>query len=285
MNRTLRVYRILLCLLGLCAAAGAVLLYFAQTVGYDLSIRHFAKNSPYAMGASLSIAAAAVVGLIAAFVLKRKSEQVRLAAPASFFIFASSITGFMMLADFILSIRALSQGLPVLEILQLVLLALSAAFFFLVSTREKKGDGFALLSLCPMLYALVSVLTVYFDTTYAMNSPLKSYYLLMYLSMALLFSAEARTAIRALQPFTYTFFGTLCFTVSASVGVSQLAIALYDTVGHGFSVIDSALFITVALFALSRLVSLRIETGEENSTTAEEESEDVNTDRAESDAQ
>lgn len=256
MNRSLRLYKILIALLAICAIAGAVFLYFAQTVDYDLSIRHFAKGSPYAIAASLSAAAAAVVGLAAGLTQKRKSAQVYLAAPSAFFIFTSSVTGFMMLASFILSIRELAHGLPILEILRLVLLALAAAFFFLVSTREKKGDGFAFLSLCPILYALLSVLTVYFDTAYAMNSPLKSYYLLMYLSMALFFTAEARTAIRELQPFSYTLFGSLCFVLSASIGLSQLAIALYDTVGHGFSVIDCALWIAISLFALSRLLSL-----------------------------
>jgi len=283
MNRSLRIYKILVCLLGICAIAGAVFLYFAQTVDYDLSIRHFAKDSPYAVAASLSVAAAAVVGVAAGFILKRKSIPVRFSKPSAFFIFTSSITAFMMLASFILAIRELSRGLPILEILRLVLLALSAAFFFLVSTREKKGDGFALLSLCPMLYALLSVLTVYFDTAYAMNSPLKSYYLLMYLSMALLFSAEARTAIRELQPFAYTFFGALCFVLSASIGLSQLAIALYDTVGHGFSVIDCALWIAISLFALSRLCSLTVGSEEETDGTDAAQITESNSNEAESD--
>ncbi len=255
MNFNSRIYKVLICFAGVCAAAAAVFLYFAQTVGYDLSIQHFAKESPYALGAVLSGAAAAILGISAAAVRAHDPARAHFAPPSAFFIFASSITAFMMLASFILSIRALASGLPILELVRLIFVALSAAFFFLVTTQEQKGDGFALLSLCPMLYALLSVLVIYFDTGYGMNAPIKAYYLLLYLSMALFFSAEARTVIRGTQPFTYTFFGVLCFTASAAVGLSQLAIALYDTVGHGFSVIDSALWIGIALFALSRLIS------------------------------
>ena len=263
------IYKILIGVCGALSVAAAVFLYFAETVNYDLSIQHFEKGSPFAIGASLLIGASVILGLAAAF-LKRKDAPDALTKTSSLGMFASTVTAFMMFASFILSIRRLAEGIPVLELVQLILMVLSAAFFFLVFAGEKaKGGGFALLSLCPMLYAFVSLLLVYFDTAYGMNSPLKAYSLLLYISMALFWCGEARVALGRTHLFSYTFFGVLCLTFTATLGLSGAAIALYDTVGHSFSVITAAISIAIALFAFARLWSLA--TAEETTDEMKEE--------------
>ena len=249
-------YKALIALSCVCSLAAAVLLYFAQTVGYDLSIQHFARNSPFAAGAVCAIAAAIILGIVAGVIRARDKENAGFAPASAFGIFAASVTAFMMLAAFILSIRQLSQGMELLPLVRLVLMALSAAFFFLTAARERKsGGGFALLSLCPMLFGLISILIEYFDTSYGMNAPIKTYALLMYIAVTLFFSAEVRVALSRVLPFWYTFFGTCCLALTAGVGLSQTAVALHDTVGHGFSLIDSMLCVCIALFTASRLFS------------------------------
>ena len=266
MNRNRIPYICLIALAATASLAAAVLLFFAQTVGYDLSIQHFAKNSPYALGGAVCIGIALLAGIVAGILRAHADKNpVRHNLPAAG-VFAAACTAFMMLVSFIVSIRALSTGLPILEIVKLVLMALSAAYFFLAAAKESKtGGGFALLSLCPMLYAVVSLLLVYFDKTYAMNSPLKSYQLLLYISMALFFSAEAHGIIHRPVPFRYTFFGTCCLAFAAALGLSQIVIAFHDTVGHGFSVLECAIRIAVAVYVAVRLFAASAAPAQEDS--------------------
>lgn len=258
MNRTRTAYKLLIALSCALALAAAVFLYFAQTVDYDLAIRHFARDSAHARAAVVCILLSLLSGLTAAILRTRLPipvAQIPLSPTATF---GAACTAFMMLASFILSIRTLSTGLPILKIAELVLMALAAAYFFLIAAREPKGGAFALLSLCPMLYAILALLNVYFDTSYAMNSPLKSYGLVLYISLALFFSAEARAVIKKPSAFLYTFFGVCCLTMTVALGLSQFVISLYDTVGHGFSLIDCVLRIAVALYAAARLLKTDI---------------------------
>ena len=247
-------YRILLGAAGVAALIAAVCLYFAQTVGYDLSIRHFARNSPFAYGFAASVAAALLCGIAAGIRKRKTADRTAGIHTGTFGIFAAAVTAFMLLASFILSVRALSAGLPILEVLRLFLMALSAVFFFLIAAREKKtGGAAALLSLFPLLFSLLSILSVYFNSSYSMNAPVKICWLLTYISMTLFFTGEARVVLGRTLPFWHTFFGVFCFTMTTSVGLSQLAISLTDTVGHGFSLVDSALFVCIAMYTAARL--------------------------------
>jgi hypothetical protein len=254
MNQKNSAARLLLGAAGLLSLAAAVCLYFALTVDYDLSIRHFARNSPFAYGFAAAIGAALLCGIAAGILKRRSADRTAGIHTGTFGIFAAAATAFMLLASFILSIRALSAGLPVLEIVRLVMMALSAAFFFLIAAREKKTGGpAALLALCPLLFSLLSVLTVYFDKSYGMNAPVKICWLLAYISMTLFFTGEVRVVLGRPLPFWHTVFGVFCLAMTVSVGLSHLAVALFDTVGHGFSLIESALFICIALYTAARL--------------------------------
>ncbi len=275
-------YKLLLGTAGLAALIAAVCLYFAQTVDYDLSIRHFARNSPFAWGFAASFAAALLCGIAAAFLRRKNADRTAGIHTATFGIFAAAVTAFMLLAGFILSIRALSAGLPVLELLRLVLMAFSAAFFFLIAARERKtGGAAALLALCPLLFSILSVLTVYFDTDYGMNAPVKICWLITYISMTLFFTGETRVILGRTLPFWHTFFGVFCFTAAASVGLSQLAIALGDTVGHGFSLIDSALFVCIAMYTAARLFTADAKPADAETAEAAEAAEEAAAEEAE----
>lgn len=249
-------YRLMIALVSACAAAAGLLLYFALTVDYDISIQHFARQSPFAAGAVLVIACALVIGILAGILRVRDRENKGFHPTSAFGAFSASLTGFMLLAVFILSIRQLSSGIALLPLFRLVLMALSAAYFFLMSARNvQSGRAMAFLSLCPMLFGLLSVLTAYFDTVYGMNAPVKTYSILMYIAVTLFFTAEVRVVLKRVLPFWYTFFGACCLTFAGAVGLSRAAVALHDTVGHRFSLIECILCVCIALYTASRLFS------------------------------
>lgn len=243
------------------ALSSAVCLYLALTQTYDAVLRHFTAGSvPAAAAAILCVAGAltaAAAGILCACARCRLSP----APPSGAAALASTLTAFLLLASFIWSIRA-SAGEPLspLLIVRLVLMALSAAYFLLLSSEKASGTtAFAFLSLLPILYAFFSVLAAYFSGEYGMNAPVKSYDLMMYLSMALFFTGEARVALKRTQSPSYLFFALLCFVLCTAVGGSHLVIALHDTLGHGFSLTDSAVSLSVALFAAARVFSLQKE--------------------------
>lgn len=254
MNQNNTAYKILIGIACAVAAATAVSLYFALTIGYDISIRHFAVDSVGAMAAAVCVCIAIVPAVTAGILRHRNKNCVGFSALSTPQAFTAAVTAFMLFASFILSIRALATGLPLLEIARLVLMALAAAYFFLTALRDRKPSGaYSLLSLCPLMYALVSLLSVYFDKSYGMNSPVKTYYLLMYMAMTLFFSGEVRVVLGRTLPFWYTAFGVMSLCLTAGVGLSHTAIALNDTAGHGFSLIDSAVFVCIALYTAVRL--------------------------------
>jgi len=96
-----------------------------------------------------------------------------------------------------------------------------------------------------------------------MNAPLKSYLLMMYLSMALFFTAEARLTLGRAHTAGYTLLAGICTVLCGAVGAATLAVSLYDTQGFGFPLVECAAALSVAVFAAIRLFSMREATEEE----------------------
>ncbi len=236
----------------LCALVAAAGMHNALTDNYDASIRHFATNVPGAIVAACLSIAGVLIGCVAALLL-RKEKTATTPAPGTLTTFASVVTAFMMLAVFMMSVRAFS-GAEILPQIKVVLTALAAVYFFLITSDKMAGSEIlSFVSMLPALYAVISMLSVYFDKTYAMNSPVKIYDLAMYAAMALFFVAEARCVLRIPRPASYAFCGIACTVMCTVNGASHFLVALHDTVGHGFSLVESAVWLCVALYALSRL--------------------------------
>ena len=235
-----------------CALVAAAGMHHALTDNYDAAIRHFAVNAPGALVAACLSIAGILIGCAAALLI-RKEKTATTPASGAFTTFASVVTAFMMLAVFMMSVRAFS-GAEILPQIKVVLTALAAVYFFLIPSDKMADNGILpFVSILPALYAVVSMLAVYFDKTYAMNSPVKIYDLAMYAAMALFFVAEARCALRIPRPASYAFCGIACTVMCTVNGASHFLVALHDTVGHGFSLVESAVWLCVALYALSRL--------------------------------
>ena len=236
----------------LCALVAAAGMHNALTDNYDAAIRHFATDAPGAVVAACLSIAGILVGCAAALFLRRE-EKATTPVSGTLTTFAAVVTAFMMLALFMMSVRVFS-GAEILPQIKVVLIALAAVYFFLITSDKMAGSEIlSFASMLPALYAVISMLTVYFDKAYAMNSPVKIYELAMYAAMALFFVAEARCALRIPRPASYAFCGIACTVMCTVNGMSHFLVALHDTVGHGFSLVEAALWRCVALYALSRL--------------------------------
>ena len=247
--------RLILCTIAalLCALGAAAGLYHALTYHYDAAIRHFAVNAPGGITAAVLCIAAILIGAVAALFLRREKTATA-AIPGTLTTFAAIVTAFMLLAVFMMSVRTFSQN-DILPQLRVVLTALAAVYFFLV-TSDKGHDSAVLpfVSMLPILYAILAMLCTYFNAEYGMNSPVKTWDLAMYVSMALFFTAEARCALRIPRPASYAFCGIACVVMCTANGIAHTLVALHDTVGHGFSLVEAAAWVCIALYALSRLL-------------------------------
>ncbi|MBQ7334814.1 MAG: hypothetical protein IJW95_05020 [Clostridia bacterium] len=257
-----------------CALGAATGLYFALTRGYDPAIRHFEANSPGALAAACLCIAGTVTGAVAAILLRRE-KKATVSIPGTLTIFAAILTAFMLMAVFMMAFRHL-PGADILTQFRIALTALSALYFFFV-TSEKASDTaiFPFVSLLPALFAVFSILCTYFDKSYGMNAPVKTYDLMMYIAMALFFTAEARCALRIPRPPLYALFGIACVTMCLSNGVAHSLVALNDPIGHGFSLVESATWTCIGLFALTRLLEYgRAAVPEKSSEPAQEGSDE-----------
>ncbi len=240
------------CILLLSLIAG-VLLYFAQTTGYDSTIEHFAKGSPHATATAVLIAILSLGGIAVSFFRPKEGPLSDFSGPGPFTAFTGALLGFLLLVSFIMEIGALSEGLPLLTVIRFVSMALAAIYFFLTALTEGKGGGYALASLCPMLFAMLSVLVAYFERGFGLNSPVKTYTILAYVAMALFFSSESRFALGRGALFWHTAFSVLCIAFALPVGLSRFVLALSGN-PLGMSPLESAICMLVAFYALSRLL-------------------------------
>jgi len=262
----------LVCVFAVCAA---VCLYLALQTDYDPRLRLFESDSaPAAAAAVLCVLGAAAAGVFALYTLCSRSKAAP-RADGNVLVFFSSLLGFLLFAAFIVRIGSFGDAAvgtsDILDRVRLALMGLSA-FYFLAAVTQKGSISpiTALLSLAPILYAFLSVMHVYFDSAYSMNAPVKLYGLLMYLSLALFFTAETRALLGRLHLPAYCLFAGLCIALCGPVSLSRLAIAVYDAQGFGFSLLESAVLCAAAVFAAVRLFTL-CEQPEESSLSAPEE--------------
>ncbi len=244
------VFTAVLCLLSLGAAG---LLTAAVLSGYDRKLHHFASSNGFAAAA----AAFCVLGVLVSLAFSICFRQMKTAAAPAHstpVLFAGALVGFLLLFSFIFDIPSAETWM---ERIRLAMMALSA-FCFLIPVLQPNSftAARALLSLTPILYTFLSVMDVYFDSSMGMNAPLKAYYLMMYLSMALFFTVQARLALQRVKAPSYCLLAGFCVILAGAVGIPHIIFALQ---GYGLPLTlqESILCTAIAVYAALSLFSLR----------------------------
>lgn len=252
-SSTRRLSFIFTAVLSLLSLGAAGMLTGAVHSGYDRKLHHFASSNGFAAAAAVLCVLGVLVSL--AFSLFFRQKKIA-AAPAhsSPVLFAGALVGFLLLFSFIFDIPSAEIWM---ERLRLAMMALSA-FCFLIPVLQPNSftAARAILSLAPILYTFLSVMNVYFDSSMGMNAPLKSYYLMMYLSMALFFTAQARLALQRVKTPVYCLFAGFCVILAGAVGIPHIVFALQ---GYGLPLTlrESILCAAIAVYAALSLFSLR----------------------------
>ena len=246
-----------------CTAAGTVCYLLAVLNEYDSTIHHFEVGSTKAVAAAVFCLLSLILGAVCGL-LYRKSAEVPAEDTPVPVTFAACASALLTVATCFFTL--LSGGtVSASGFVSLIFGAAAAVFFFLLAMGHDKHSvtviGF---SLCPICYALVTMLVVYRSMTYAMNSPVKIYAILMWLAFALYFTEEARNALKRTVPWEFALCAVCAMTFGFMQGVTEIVGSLTDP-ALSFSLLDGVQHTVIGLLALCRL--LTVETPKETENT------------------
>ena len=238
-----------------CGIGGAVCYVLALTRDYDDSIRHFAAGSPFGVCLFILCAAGIVLGAVSGFLARGANEDVPPQNSVSV-TFAGCAAAFMTLASLGYSFVGMTPGLLVFA--RMFFQACAAVFLLLLAmTKDKSSQLYAGLSLTPTVFFILRLMELYYDSvSYAANSPVKMLRLELCVAFALYFTAEARVALGTTKPSTFVPFATAAMVLGIVGGAGEIVVPLMSA-GADLSLVDGAMYLSVALLALFRMYSLR----------------------------
>lgn len=249
------------------SAACAVLYFVSCRQAFDTDICHF-RDVPLVKAMTASFIAAPVLCAAAGLTLRRRASFTDVPSDTPFTAFASLLCALLFAAsatvDFVSIGTALFTKKYALSAAAALFAALSCIYFILYFAGRKTFCSRARiwLSFAPAAWALCTVLKIYFDSSRAINDPIKGLLLLLGAVILLFFCEDVRFYIGR-QNAAICYFFTLCTAFAAiAVAVPNMILTLTDTAGFSFSVIDCALYIAVGFFALARLASFPSALGE-----------------------
>ena len=230
---------------------------------FDWSIRHITGASLWYIVTLLSL----LLGFgctILLMVPARRTRQYRQSPTdtvetlCSFF--AAAMFGIHALRQFYTLITTPPAASSLLNTMLLSRLAcvgmLFCALYFLLLGLGRRGVLTTLFSMCACLGIMLVLFRDYFDFSQPLNGPLRNFAMLAYAALLLFLIAEARTHVDlwyAGMPFTVlSYCAVLLLCGCTGIGQAVLAFAGYT----GFSMIEEAAFIALAVLAFFRLKKL-----------------------------
>ncbi|MBE6714873.1 MAG: hypothetical protein E7575_06300 [Ruminococcaceae bacterium] len=219
----------------LCIIA-AVCLFFAVSDEYENKLGHFTIDSIFAPCVHFCLIGGVIIGVASLFVFKNLSSPDR-ALPGSIALsIASAILASVMMYFAVMRVRDVITGdgkdISFMSIAALIFAFISVVYFYM--TALSKNDGvvpayMSLLSFAPVLFCAMEVLCIYFDTSVAVNSPIKNFCQFNYLVYMLALCAETAVTLGRSKVFA-RYIATLSLAVSIG-GPLSVAAALLTASG------------------------------------------------------
>lgn len=255
-----KIFIIILSVAAVLAVIGAAVLCMAMLHDYDADIGHFRYGSAYAtsswiigvIGTILAVYACIVCGKSVSFSHGRKRKfsfaETFLSMLAACF---SVLYGTLSLGE------AIPEGRNIFFILRSVFAFISAIYFLILAIglpSNIPSTGFAA-SLASIECAFMLLLVYFTYDTYAMNSPLKTYELMMLVSFMLFYAAEAGCS--AGRPGTekkFAFAAVFAVTVGGQVSIARFICAVAQNDGLDFSLVSCAFRVVLWLHILATFI-------------------------------
>lgn len=225
------------------AAAAAVFYYRAVMSCFDVSIRHF---EPSASVTAFIICAAVFTALSIASgaVLYRKSTASRQVGNSTLIDIAFVILGALILSraltalpDAFRSISSASQssdGVGKNEIIALVtpLFGVFASAYFITAPGRKKLEKVrSYLSFTAIIWALFETLSVYFDSSRTINSPIKAILLCLSIVNMIFITEDVRFLFGTQKAPSYRAISAICVCFGVAFALPDLLCAVFCSFG------------------------------------------------------
>ena len=242
------------------AVIGAAALCAAMLYTYDADIGHFSYGS---LPAAVSCIAAVLGTLLSVYAYIACGKKVSFShGRKRKFSFAETFLS-MLAACFSVLYGTLSLGESIPEgrniffVLRSVFAFVSAIYFLILAIglpSNIPATGFAA-SLASIECAFMLLLVYFTYDNYAMNSPLKTYELMMLVSFMLFYAAEAGCS--AGRPGTekkFAFAAVFAITVGGQVSISRFICAVAQNDGLDFSLVSCAFRVVLWLHILATFI-------------------------------
>ena len=203
----------------------------------------------------LALVAFAVFGFLFRTSLSGRAYKSTLASlfAAGFGALATAIWLFTFLTDFFAD---MPSGILALFGILLILFAITAAaYFVLCATPAPSHTLSVLFGMGAALFALVYAFYAYFDTAFALNSPIKLLDQVCALSVTIFFLAETRFRFGAVSEAVFFPVGMITVLLCGSNAISALVYTAIEGRPLIVHTMHDFLFLGFALYALTRLLS------------------------------
>lgn len=200
---------------------------------FDASAGYFSLSSPLPGIADAVLILAILWAASALIFIPRKSMKYLMPAYSTASVFASALCGFLfiyiaaqsglsMLDDRILLSETYKRDVIVLMISAISALLSAIYFFTALRPGALRTNGRVILGFFPVIWAVMSLATIYFDFTHAMNDPNKVMLQLALMAVMIFFLHELRLLLGRTQPrvgLVFTYVGLLLCGVGGVAGM------------------------------------------------------------------
>lgn len=249
----------------LVSAAVGVLLCISLTLAFntdfDAEITHFARNSPWAGAATVLSAVLAVLGGVAWILAGKDHSFKETDREKTPFVpvFFGALSG---LCTALAAYFQLKAGFPddkrIFFVLRFVFTVIAAVWFFADAVGILEFyPAASITALLPALMIAFTILCEYFSSELAMNSPVKTYGLLMFVSFMLFFKDTAGHGIkRPGASRNLVFSGILSAFFGGAVAISRTVTYFSNPDDIGINITECAIAATVWIYAVASFLRI-----------------------------
>jgi hypothetical protein len=260
------------------APLAALLRTLAYFISFDTEIGYFNESFIVSFANSLIVIASAFILIGFVFVSKDANLPKKTDNSANSIFFSATFAGFIMLADFVYkflliigdgklsyykmifsaAFRAENAYLlrvgAVIEIAGVIAAVLSAACFFVRSSKLPRAKASAWLGFFPIIRALVGVAQIYFDMTVQMNHPSKLMLQFALISVMFYFLSEEREYVSEdyARPRRTFVFGCLGSFLAFVGGFSEVIAFFAGRLSKGGFCVEAFFCLVVSIYILAR---------------------------------
>lgn len=245
------------------ALFGAMLYYASLMISFDVTIGHFASGATVT-GFCVCLAVCIILSVASGAVINRRTSITGSSSYSTAVVGPFVLLGGLLVANAVLKLREVLPTFADGEFAKEHIISLAvplfgliaAVYFIMISGGKKTERARALLSIAAIIWALLSTLSVYFETSRPINSPIKAILLTTSMINMLFITEDARFTMHTQKAPLYRAVCTLCVCFGIMFAVPNLVISILAAAGASSSAIFGSSEVTFAAIKFDLMDSI-----------------------------